>query len=333
MAIGNWIYPWPQNKPSMLQLPGAFFRLIRWPNLVFIFLTQWLFYTAILKPGYGIGHDQYTLLLRPVLFYLLTLSSVLIAAAGYIINDYFDLNIDRVNKPDKLVVEKIIKRRWTIIWHWILSGAGVLLGFYVSWKLRNPVVGLGNLGCVILLWFYSTTFKRKLLIGNVVISLLTAWVILVLYVCEFRVPGSTDPVLKNILSRLFKYAMVYGGFAFIISLIREVVKDIEDMGGDARYGCRTMPIVWGVNVAKVFTGTWLVVLTGALIVIQFYALQSGYWIMAAYGAFLLDLPLLYTLRKLYEAQTKADYHLLSSVIKGIMLAGILSMIFFLFTIL
>src|SRR5260221_13291137 len=132
---------------------------------------------------------------------------------------------------------------------------------------------------------------------------------------------------------LFKYAMVYGGFAFIISLIREVVKDIEDMGGDARYGCRTMPIVWGGNVAKVFTCTWLAVLTGALIVIQFYALQSGYWIMAAYGAFLLDLPLLCTLRKFYEAQASADYHLLSRVIKGIMLAGILFMSFFLFIIL
>ncbi|MES1161033.1 MAG: geranylgeranylglycerol-phosphate geranylgeranyltransferase, partial [Bacteroidota bacterium] len=181
----------------------------------------------------------------------MSLSSVLIAAAGYIINDYFDLNIDRVNKPDKLVVDKIIKRRWTILWHWILSGLGVLLGFYVSWKLRNPIVGLANLGCVVLLWFYSTTFKRKLLIGNVIISLLTAWVILVLYTCEFSLQELRDPARHYILSRLFKFAIVYAGFAFIISLIREVVKDIEDMEGDARYGCRTMPIVWGVNTAKV----------------------------------------------------------------------------------
>jgi 4-hydroxybenzoate polyprenyltransferase len=311
----------------MLQLPGAFFRLIRWPNLVFIFLTQWLFYHLILRPSFPPPGVQFPILLYPSLFYLLSLSSVLIAAAGYIINDYFDLNIDRVNKPEKLVVEKIIKRRWTIIWHWILSGAGVLLGFYVSWKVRNPVVGLGNLGCVILLWFYSTTFKRKLLIGNVVISLLTAWVILVLFVCEFRVLGSEDLAGKKVLSRLFKFAIVYGGFAFIISLVREVVKDIEDMDGDARYGCRTMPIVWGVNVAKVFAGTWLIVLTGALIVIQFYVLQSWHWIAACYCFLLLDLPLLWTLRKLYEAQARSDYHLLSSVIKGIMLVGILSMIF------
>ncbi len=91
--------------------------------------------------------------LEPRLFGWLALSSVLIAAAGYIINDYFDLNIDRVNKPARLVVDRIIKRRWTILWHWILSGIGLLLSFYVSYKLRNPLVAVGNLGCVVLLYF------------------------------------------------------------------------------------------------------------------------------------------------------------------------------------
>jgi 4-hydroxybenzoate polyprenyltransferase len=314
-----------------MQLIGAFFRLIRWPNLVFIFLTQLLFYYFILLPGFEGEPMQYTPALKLPLFYLLTLSSVLIAAAGYIINDYFDLNIDRVNRPDKLVVEKLIKRRWTIIWHWILSGLGLLLGFYVSWKLRTPLVVLSNLGCVILLWFYSTTFKRKLLIGNVLISLLTAWVILVLYLCEIRFPALLDMGYRRILSRLFKFAIVYGGFAFIISLIREVVKDIEDMEGDARYGCRTMPIVWGVNVAKVFAATWLVVLIGALVVIQSYALQRTEWLVVVYSVLLVDGPLVWILRKLYQAQTKADYHGLSSAIKGVMLAGILSILLIKFT--
>jgi 4-hydroxybenzoate polyprenyltransferase len=318
----------------MLKLPGAFFRLIRWPNLVFIVLTQLLFYYCILNvgtvivPGYIVIYHP---ALQPLLLGLLSLSSVLIAAAGYIINDYFDLNIDRVNKPDKLVVEKIIKRRWTILWHWILSGLGVALSLYVSWRLRNPVVGLANIGCVFLLYFYSTTFKKKLLIGNVIISLLTAWVILVLYVSEVNLAIFRQPVYHAILSRLFKFAILYGGFAFIISLVREVIKDIEDMEGDARYGCRTMPIVWGVNVAKVFAGTWLAVLTGALIIIQFYVLQHGgppvvQYCLVLYCLVLLIGPLLWILGKLYAAQTKTDYHLLSSAIKGIMLAGILSII-------
>jgi 4-hydroxybenzoate polyprenyltransferase len=309
-----------------MALLTAFFRLIRWPNLVFISLTQTLFYCLVLRPSFAGQPGAPESLLRPIPFLCLTLSSALIAAAGYIINDYFDLNIDRVNKPDKLVVEKVIKRRSAILWHWFLSGAGVILGLYVSWKVRNPIVGLANLACVILLWFYSTTFKRTLLIGNVIISLLTAWVILVLYVCEFRFGSLGDPAYRSVLGRIFKYAIVYGGFAFIISLIREVVKDIEDMGGDARYGCRTMPIVWGVNVAKVFTATWLVVLISALAVIQFYFLPRAQWIMIAFGILFIDLPLLWILRKLYSAQSKADYHRLSSVIKAVMLAGILSMV-------
>ncbi len=306
----------------MLQLSGAFFRLIRWPNLVFIFLTQLLFYYLILLPAFDPA--VYPNKLGPLLFYLLSASSVLIAAAGYIINDYFDLNIDRVNKPDRLVVDKIIRRRWTILWHWILSGIGVVLSFYVSWRLRNPIVGVANLGCVFLLWFYSTIFKRKLVIGNIIISLLTAWVILVLYVAEIRIHASAP--YREIIARVFKFAIVYGGFAFILSLIREVVKDIEDMDGDAKYGCRTMPIVWGVNVAKVYAGTWLGVLTGALVILQFYVLHKAWWPLILYGVVLLDLPLVWILRRLYEAQTKKQYHTLSNVIKFVMLAGILSML-------
>ena len=310
----------------MFALLGAFLRLVRWPNLVFIFLTQFLFYYCIQLPlheqTFGVFHHT----LYPRLFYLLAISSVLIAAAGYIINDYFDLNIDRVNKPERLVVDRIIKRRSTILWHWLLSGIGLLLSLYVSWRLRNPLVAIGNLLCIALLYFYSTTFKKKLLIGNIMISLLTAWVILVLYAGEIHWPYLIDSDYRRFLSLLFKYAIVYSSFAFLLSLVREVVKDIEDMDGDMKYGCRTMPIVWGVNVAKVFAGTLIVVLLGALVILQFYVLQKAGFPLTAYGVLLVDLPLLYILRKLYTAGARADYHRLSNTIKLVMLAGILSII-------
>jgi len=312
-----------------MKLLTAFFRLIRWPNLVFIVVTQLLFYYCIVMP---LLSD--TPAVQQWFFIgLLSLASVLIAAAGYIINDYFDLNIDRVNKPDRLVVEKIIKRRWTIIWHWGLSFAGICIGIYLSFKQGQWLIAVINAICVVLLWFYSATFKKKLLSGNIIISLLTAWVILVIFVYMVSFPTAAIPGwgyadFKFNAAKLFKLSVVYAGFAFIISLIREVIKDMEDMEGDARYGCRTMPIVWGIPAAKVFTAVWLIVLTGALIILQFYALHLGWWWSVAYAVLTLIIPLLWILRKLYTAQVAKDYHLLSTAVKAVMLAGILSMIFF-----
>jgi 4-hydroxybenzoate polyprenyltransferase len=305
----------------------AFFRLVRWPNLLFIALTQSLFYFCILIPSFERDNPVRENILKLNDFLLLSASSVLIAAAGYIINDYFDLHIDRINKPDKVVVEKIIKRRWAIIWHWILSGIGVAIGFYLSWKIRNLFIGPTNLACVLLLWFYSTTFKKKLLIGNILISLLTAWVIGVLYLAEFRLHRFVDPQFHNALSRVYKFTVVYASFAFIISLVREVIKDMEDMEGDERYGCRTMPLVWGLNAAKFFCVSWLTMLVAALIFLQFYVLQYRWWLTVIFSVFGVIYPILRTLKKLSKAYLPDEFHQISQMIKTIMGMGILSMVF------
>ena len=261
-------------------------------------------------------------------FLWLSLSSVLIAAAGYIINDYFDLNIDKINRPGKIVVEKVIKRRWAIIWHWILSLAGVVIGFYVGWRCGALWIGFANAACVTALWFYSTTFKRKILSGNIIISLLTAWVVLVIgFITHYRLVMNVELYGYLFQSKLLRFTFLYAGFAFIICLIREVVKDIEDMEGDAKYGCRTMPIVWGVNVSKVFAGTWLSVICAGLIIVFAYILQFRWWMAAAYCALLIIAPLMKILIGLYRARSTADYHELSKWIKLVMFTGILSMLF------
>lgn len=305
----------------------AFLRLVRWLNLLFIVLSQALFHYFIVQPLFE-EHN-----LQPVLsianFCLLSLSSVCIAAAGYIINDYFDLNIDRINKPHKLVVEKVIRRRWAIIWHWILSFAGIVLGFLVGWKTQVFWVGFSNVVCVAALWFYSTTFKKKLLSGNIIISLLSAWVVLVVgFLTHYRLVFDAGDYPGMQTSRLLRFTFLYAGFAFIISLVREVVKDIEDMEGDRKYGCRTMPIVWGVLVSKVFAATWLVVLLAVLVMLQAYILQFGWWLLCGYSIVFIILPLLYILRNLFKATLTPQFAHLSTWIKVVMLTGILSMIFF-----
>ncbi|MDB5251951.1 MAG: ubiquinone biosynthesis protein UbiA [Flaviaesturariibacter sp.] len=301
-----------------MKLAAAFFRLVRWQNLVFIVMTQALFYVCIDQSLFPDG--------RPAMLGWLMAASVFIAAGGYIINDYFDLNIDQVNKPSKNVINTIISRRWAILWHLGLSLAGVAATIEAVGLHKWHLV-LANTVVVVLLWLYSTSFKRQLLIGNVVISLLTAWTVLILFFV--RVPfsaafGSADALT----AKFFRLSFLYGGFAFIISLIREAIKDIEDLEGDRRYGCRTLPIVAGVTATKIYATVWIVVLAAALVLLQLYMLQFGWWWAVVYCSVLVIAPLILLLLRQKNASAPADFSRLSRLAKLIMLTGIFSMIFF-----
>lgn len=311
-----------------MKLLGAFFKLIRYPNLVFIALTQVLFYYCILLPTHQ-KHPESIISLGEKELIILIVSSLCIAAAGYIINDYFDLNIDKVNRPDRLVIEKMIKRRWAILWHFSLSATGLALSFYLGWRINNPLPGIFNTIAVILLWFYSTTFKKQVLIGNMIISLLTAWVVIVLYICEVKlnIISIAAPQLAYI-NDIFQAAVLYGGFAFILSVIREAVKDMEDIEGDSKYNCRTMPIAWGIRASKVYTAVWIFVLGAALMILSIFALQIKWWWLAFYIIVTVLTPLYYIFMKLRTALVSRDFGAISNLVKGVMLSGILSMLFF-----
>ena len=304
----------------------AFLRLARWSNLLFVALTQWMFIYCITEPIFGSAH-----LLPNIhgdLIPLLILSYVLVAAGGYIINDYFDLNIDQINKPDKVVIDKYIGRRWAIFFHLFFTLSSIGIGIYIDTKTHIYVVGLSNLLNGIFLFVYSLSLKKKLLVGNVMIAFLLAWVIVVITSCE---ANQFSFLVRNKLintQKLLRYTILYAGFAFIINLIREAVKDMEDVEGDRRYGCRTMPIAWGINATKVFVAVWLVVLIAILSLLQFYAFQLQWWFFSLYCIVAIIAPLVRIFKKLSIAQTPKDYHSISSLIKLVMLTGILSMIFF-----
>jgi 4-hydroxybenzoate polyprenyltransferase len=309
-----------------MKLISAFLRLIRVLNLIFIALTQFLFQYFIVQPIFNDAGLEVPL--KGINFILLVISSVFIAAAGYIINDYFDLNIDRINKPDKLVVDKVIRRRWAIVWHWFFSLAGLAIGVYLSFATNIFWIVIAHFCCNLALWFYSTTFKKKLLSGNILISLLTAWVVLVIgFADHYKIMANLDIYAGVDRSKLLRLTFLYAGFAFIISLVREVVKDIEDMEGDQKFGCKTMPIAWGIMVSKVFAGTWLVVLLATIIIVFIYMLQLKWWISSIYCMGLIAIPIVQILRKLSKASSPAEYHKVSSMLKFVMFTGILSMIF------
>ncbi len=316
-----------KKQLSGLKLVGAYLRLIRYPNLIFIFITQYLLQYGVVVPvfhQYGIRPT-----LGPGWFFLLSLSTVMIAAAGNIINDYFDINIDLVNKPEKVIIDRLISRRWAIAWHSILNVSGVAIGFLVAWKIGYPMIGFTQLCCSGLLWFYSTAYKRQLIIGNVVISLLTALAVLIIGFYEPQLYREITFLNAPAVYRLLRIILLYGAFAFLISMIRELVKDLEDVEGDDRLGCRTLPIVYGINAAKDITFVFTGLLIALILFVQYQMIMLHWYLSTVYLLLAVQAPLILMCGKLKKAAKPGAYHKISGMVKWIMLAGILSMLFFL----
>lgn len=270
---------------------AAFLKLTRTGNLFIIALAQ--YFTAWFLVG------KYTII-DPKLF-LLSISTILIAAAGYIINDYFDIKIDLINKPDRVIVGKSITRRYAIFFHVALSFIGILMGTYLS-----LLIGVINLFSVSLLWFYSSNFKRQPFIGNLTVAFLTGMSV---YIIEILYPPHHALIA------------IYAVFAFFMTLVREIIKDMEDLKGDHTFGCRTLPIIWGLRRTKIFV--YLIIsifLAIAFLVNQRYAQISFF-----YFAGILLLPLIMLIIGLARADMKRDFYLLSAFCKIIMLLGIMSM--------
>jgi 4-hydroxybenzoate polyprenyltransferase len=306
----------------MKQIAG-FFQIIRWQNLVFIALTQFVYFFALIGELSIPAHITVTHLWMGYL----VLASLFIAAGGYVINDYFDVWIDHVNKPDRVVVDNVISRRGVMLLHLLLSTTGLLFSLLVSYQTGIWSILLGNLAVVLLLWLYSTTFKKQLLIGNLIISCMTAWVLIV---CYLLVGGRfiySGDLWSAETAGFLKKTMLYAGFAFSTTLIREVLKDMEDLTGDSKFGCKTMPIVWGLPVSKMFVAIWIFISAAMLLMLQLLAWNAGWRWSVLYAIIFLITPMLFLLVDVKKANTPSDFSRLSLRMKWIMLAGILSMLF------
>lgn len=303
-----------------------FFRLIRIPNLLIVILTQYLLRKCVILPIFQIY--EVTPVLNDFLFYLLVLSTVLISAAGYIINDYFDIKIDLINKPDKTVIGKSISRNFAMGLHILFNIGGVATGFYVAWKIAHFQLGYIQLISAGLLWFYSTTYKKQFIIGNLIVSLLSGMVI--------SIVGFFEPILYKALSvstqeasgKILYILLAYTFFAFMLSLIREIVKDMEDARGDADYNCKTIPIILGIKKSKIIIVLLTLLVISALVYIQMNQFAKGAIHPLLYIIFFIQIPLLYLLWQLKKSEEQHDFHQISGTIKGIMLMGILSMAYF-----
>lgn len=278
-----------QEKQPSISLKG-FVKITRFWNLIIIVLAQ--YFTAYFLLNQNLIYD--------IDLFLLSLSTGLIAAAGYMINDYYDVKIDLINKPNEVVIGKSVHRRYALLLHTVLSTLGVTVGFYLSWQ-----IGVVNFLCAFLLWWYSNSLKRQPFVGNFSVAVLTGMSIVVVDVL-YR---ANDPMVY-----------VYALFAFSITLIREIIKDMEDLKGDNTFGCKTLPIVWGIRGTKVFA--YLIMILFVIIVFLFHSLFT---LPLYFFGFFLLIPFMALIWKLIRADTRKDFSNLSTFCKVIMVLGILSM--------
>lgn len=263
-------------------------------------------------------------------FFLLVLSTLLVAAAGYVINDYFDVKMDEVNKPHRIFIDRTIHHRSAILLHQFLTGAGVLLAFYIAWYAGNLRLGFIHVIIAAFLWFYSSGFKKRVLIGNLMVSYLSAFVILLVVLYEKNLYESSNVIVIHAEYSIFVILFFYFAFAFLLSFARELSKDIEDMEGDRLYGCRTLPIVIGVPRTKWIIFGILGLVVALIIYIQ--ALQYfGRDFISVYMIFTtMEFPMLITFYLLYQSKVSKDFSTVSTMIKIVMFMGILSMLYFYF---
>lgn len=315
-----------------------FLRLIRYPNLLIIILTMVLMRYGIIQPI--LGTLGLTLEFPLYGFISLVMSVVLIAASGYLINDYFDVQADTINRPDTVVIGKYIKPETAYRIYYILNFCALVPAFYISYKIKTLPLFIIFPVTIGLLWFYSTTYKRQFLVGNILVSVIIGSIPFL--VALYEIP----PVFQNNREYLLSYHLnfniiftwigVFALFAFLVNLVREFIKDTEDFEGDMLYGRKTLPIVLGISATKIIITT----LTGTIILalgwVYFKYLRLVYLyntdntnsyvtsfdiVTFFYFLLLIFIPLLVVLYLIITATEKKQYTLSSQILKLVLLAG------------
>jgi 4-hydroxybenzoate polyprenyltransferase len=313
----------------MIRKIQSVLRLVRFPNLLIIAFTQYAMRYLIMEPL--LPSSSFELQFGDFQFALLVFSTMLIAAAGYIINDYFDTQADLINKPKRVVVGVSIHRREAMILHAVMNIIGVGIGIYLAFYIKLPSLSMVFLIATGLLWFYSTNYKRQFLVGNLAVSILTGLVPLMVILFEIPLLNREygEVMLRN--NATFGYLAAWVGafsfFAFITTLIREVIKDAEDFEGDNAYGMRTVPIVLGSFWTRIVLVLMIAGTLGALVYLFLKYIVSSVdpldYISLIYFALFLALPLAALAIQVLLARDKRAYRRASLLIKIVMLAGIL----------
>lgn len=296
-----------------------FLKLIRYQNLLLLAFMQLIFRYGFLKlaPIY--------LFLSDFQYALLILSTLLIAAAGYIINDILDQETDSENKPENVVIGKGISEAMGYNIYFALNVTGVGIGFYLSNCIQKPTFGSIFIIIVTLLYLYAMSFKKMLLIGNIIVALLLAFSILIIGIYDLL--PLTFENNKMEMGVYFSLLLDYAIFAFLINFIREIVKDMEDVNGDYNQGMNTLPIALGVaRTGKIVFGLGVIATAVLLWYTNKYLMNNNLYFAVVYALLFVVSPMIFFIVKIWGAKTKKEFHLLSTVLKWIIFFGILSIL-------
>ena len=301
------------------------FRLIRWQNLLMLAVVMWLVGHTIVLPI--LEKATFVALLPWYVEYMLILSATFIAAGGYAINDYFDTKIDAINRPDRQVINNGIDKPTAMFVHQALTIIGVILGLVVALLVRSWTVALIILFTPGLLWFYSASYKRQFIIGNMMVALVCALCPLLIAVANaaaFRYQFEVIVPYTTIIKDIYTQVGVFSAFAFLFTLIREIIKDLEDQVGDREMECHTLPVVIGEMWTKVVV-TLLIILSIAALAHVYFVFLDGTLSWSSrtlrYMLIGLVLPLLCDLVLLWTSKLPSDYRHVQVLMKVIMLIG------------
>ena len=303
----------------------AYLKLIRIPNLLIIILTQYMLRFCIIRTLYQLQNID--LQIDEISFAILVFITICIAAAGYIINDYFDIDIDEYNQNNN-VIGKMVPVRHVWVLYGILNIIAFALGFYLAFELGKLQIGFIFPIISGLLYFYASRYKGMLIWGNLIVSFLSAMVVLIVWLFEFMALRNNpvsfiDGYKVVIIINAFTWG--YAAFAFLVTLLRELIKDIQDIDGDTRFGCRTLPIILGWKTTRNIIVVGIIVVMGLLGLCQYYLLKNGYNYPFWYLLITVQPIFIYLIIKVIRASKPGDFKLAGLISKIIMVAGILSM--------
>lgn len=308
---------------------AAFFKLIRWKNLLILFSTLlFLWWVLIDRVAAVTGMVPF---LTFEYFGALAISTLCIMAAGNIINDYLDVKIDLRNKPERVVIGTIISKRWAIALHSLLNIIGIAIAGYIGEKVGNPYLIGMQISCTLLLWVYSTHFKRMYVVGNFIVACLTGFAVLLLLFYEPMLIGFLQsPVFLHQNQHLklnpAYVIVVYSFFAFMLTWMREIVKDMEDFKGDKEEGCMTMPIKIGLLRTARFFSILGVTTALPLVYVVYELLQHKMWVIASIMLLFIVVPILLLAFNIHKKATQSHYANWSRYLKIIMLLGIFTIL-------